>query len=120
MSGKLNLLKSITGAAAMLCALQSAQAETITVEGVYASRVDLPADVELVLIERFRGDLGQDLELDLTERLGDVYIRGEPYFDLITPYVLQGAVVEIEGNDGTVSTRPLVPDAQLRGTVRSE
>lgn len=120
MSGKLGILKGITVATAMLCALQTAQAETIAVEGVYAARADLPPDIELVLIDQFRGDLGQDLELALIERLGNVYIRGEPYFDLITPNALRSAEVQVEGNDGTVSSRPLVPDAELRGTVRSE
>ena len=95
-------------------------AETITVDGIYPARADLPADIELVLIDRFRGDLGQDLELALSDRLGSVSIRGEPYFDVITLNALQNAVVEIEGNDGTVTTRPLQPDAELRGTVRSE
>lgn len=98
----------------------TAQAETIAVEGVYAARASLPADVELVLIERFRGDLGQDMELALTQRLGNVVIRGEPYFDLITPAALRGASVRIENADGNTSTRPLTPDAQFRGTVRSE
>ena len=110
-------------AAAALTALlvsQAAQSETISVEGVYAARADLPADIELVLIGRFRGDLGQDLELALTDTLGNVIIRGEPYFDLITPNALSTAVVEIESNDGTITTRPLTPDAELRGTVRSE
>lgn len=105
---------------AMLGTAHAAQAETITVEGVYASRFDLPPDVELVLIDRFQGDLGQDLEIALTDVLGNVYIGGEPYFDLITPNALSNAVVEVESEDGSIATRPLVADAELRGTVRSE
>lgn len=115
-----NFAKTFAAAAATLCAVQAAHAETITVEGVYASRAQLPADVELVLVERFRGDLGQDLELALTDTLGNVVIRGTPYFDLITPNALRGASVEVQGNDGTISARPLVPDAELRGSLRSE
>lgn len=99
---------------------QAAQAETITVEGVYAARAELPADVELILIDRFRGRLGQDMELALTDVLGNVFIRGEPYFDLVTPRALESYTVEIEGNDGTTTTRPITPDAEFRGTVRSE
>lgn len=112
--------KGVATAVASLCAVQAAQAETITVDGVYAARAPLPADVELVLIDRFRGDLGQDMELALTDVLGNVTIRGRPYFDLITPNALRGASVEVEGNDGTVSAVALVPDAELRGTLRSE
>ncbi len=107
-----------------VCALMvsgsAAQAESIAIEGVYAARADIPADVEVILIDRFRGDLGQDTELALTDILGGVFIRGEPYFDLITPGALRKAVVEVEGQDGTVISRPLEADAQLRGTVRSE
>lgn len=106
--------------AAALGGTHMAQAETITVEGVYAARVDLPPDVELVLIDRFGGDLGQDFELALTDVLGNVYIRGEPYFELITPNALRSAEVEIEGNDGTITTRPLQADAEFRGSLRSE
>ncbi|KEO90434.1 hypothetical protein EH31_10115 [Erythrobacter longus] len=97
-----------------------AHAEAITVEGVYAARADLPPDIELVLVDRFQGDLGQDLEFALTDVLGGVIIRGEPYFDLITPNVLQTAEVTVDGNDGTVTTRPLMPDAELRGSMHSE
>lgn len=120
MFGKVRLVKGLAGAIVALCSVQAAQAETIPVEGVYAARVDLPVDMQIILIERFRGNLGQDLELALTERLGNVYIRGEPYFDLVTPNILRGVEVQVEGNDGTISTWPLTPDAELRGTVRSE
>jgi len=116
----LRFVRGLLGAVATLCVVQAVQAETISVEGVYASRAQMPADVELILIDQFRGDLGQEMELALTDALGNAYIRGEPYFDLITPNALQNAVVEIEGNEGTVVTRPLVPDAEFRGTVRSE
>lgn len=106
-----------------ICALSlahTAGAETIPVSGVYAPEGALPADIELVVVDRFRGDLGSDVELALTEALGNVVIRGEPYFELIRPRELRDAYVEVEGNDGTVTRQPLVADAELRGTVRSE
>ena len=101
-------------------AAQMASAETIPVSGVYAPEVGVPAEIELVVIDRFGGDLGSDVELALTDALGNVVIRGEPFFELIRPRDLRDAVVEVEGNDGTVHYAPLVPDAELRGTVRSE
>ncbi len=97
-----------------------AAAETIPVRGVYSGNVDLPADVELIVVEPFGGDVGQDVELALADVLGGVSIRGAPWFELITPDALINAVVEVEGNDGTVTSAPLTPDARLRGTVRSE
>lgn len=110
----------VAGLMSALGTAHVAQAETIAVDGVYSARAELPADIELLLIDRFEGDLGQDLELALTDVLGNVFIRGEPYFELITPGAMRNAVVEVEGNDGTITTRPLTPDAEFRGTVRSE
>lgn len=98
----------------------SAAAETIPVRGVYAANADIPADVELIVVERFRGDLGQDVELALTEALANTSIRGAPWFDILSPTALRSATVEVEGTDGTTIRAPLAPDAQLRGTVRSE
>lgn len=116
-SGK--VARACAGVAA-LCSAQAVIAETIPVRGVYAPRADVPADVQLIEVERFRGDLGQDVELALTDVLGSVRIRGGAWFDLVTSRALQTSVVEVEGNDGTVSTSQLAPDAVLRGTVRSE
>ena len=100
--------------AALVLGATTAHAETIPVEGVYAARANIPADVELIVIDRFGGDLGQDVELALTERLSGIIIRGEPFFELIRPRDLRNAVVEIEGEDGTIQTRPLAADAELR------
>lgn len=115
-----NALKAIAAIIAASCGLAPAHAETIPVEGVYAARVTLPPDAQRILIDRFGGDLGPDVELALSDTLGRAIIRGEPYFDLITPNALRGGLVEVEGNDGTTTHRPLVPDAELRGSVRSE
>lgn len=98
----------------------SAAAETIPVRGVYSGNVDVPADIELIVVEPFGGDVGQDVELALTDVLGGVSIRGAPWFDLISPDALINATVEVEGNAGTVTRAALAPDARLRGTVRSE
>lgn len=103
-----------------LGAAHGASAETITVEGVYSARADLPPDLELIVIDQLQGDLGQDLELALTDRLGNVIIRGEPYFNIITPSALRDAKVQVEGEDGTITSHPLAADAELRGSVRSE
>lgn len=112
----------LRGFAAGICVFgaAAAQSESIAIDGVYAARADIPAQVEVILIDRFRGDLGQDTEIALNVALGGVFIRGEPFFNLIRPGAVQKAVVEMEGQDGTVSSRLLQPDAELRGTVRSE
>ncbi len=99
---------------------QSAAAETIPVRGVYPSDADIPAETQLIVMERFGGDIGQDVELALSDVLGNISIRGEPWFDIISPGALRSATVEVEGNDGTITTAPLQADARLRGTVRSE
>ncbi len=99
---------------------QAAVAETIPVRGVYAARTTVPPNIQLILVDRMGGDLGQDLELELTDVLGRVVIREERYFDLITPRALRDAAVEVEQSDGTILYDRIVPDAELRGTVRSE
>lgn len=106
-----------------LVAVSAASAESIQVRGVYAAQADLPADVELILMERFRGDLGQDVELALTDVLGGVFIRGEPYFDLIRPGASRGSrggQVKVKGQAATTHNRSQRADADMRGTVRSE
>ena len=65
------------GCAALLAA-SSAGAETIQTRGVYASDAEIPADVQLIMMDRFGGDLGRDVELALTDVLGGVLIRSEP------------------------------------------
>ena len=107
-------------AAAALCVCAGAHAETITVRGTFAPDAAIPADTELIVIERFEGDLGQDVEFALADALAEVQIRGEPWFDVISPEALANAVVEIELEDGSTTTEPLVADAQLRGSARSE
>lgn len=97
-----------------------AHAETLRVSGIYAPGADIPADIELVVIERFEGDLGQDLEFRLSDLLGEATVGGAPWFDIISPQALSNAVVEVEREDGSVVSQPLVADAQLRATVRSE
>jgi len=95
------------GAFAALFA-HSAAAETLPVRGVYAANIDLPAGTQLIEIERFRGDIGSDVELALTD--ADFFQLGRG----------QSRTVEVEGNDGTTTSYPIEPDAILRGTVRSE
>lgn len=103
-----------------LIAGAGAQAETLRVGGIYAPGADIPPDVELIVIERFEGDVGQDVEFKIAGVLGQVRIGGAPWFDIISPEALDNATVEIETEDGSVVSEPLVADAQLRGTVRSE
>lgn len=97
-----------------------AQAETLRVSGIYAPGADIPPDIELIVIERFDGDLGQDVEFKLYEMLGDATVGGAPWFDIISPELLDTSTVEIETEDGSVVSERLLADAQLRGTVRSE
>ncbi len=123
LKAKLNLLKRASfGFVAMVVAstATTASAETIEVRGVYAPRYELPSDVQLILIESFQGDLGQDVELVLSNALSEVYIRGEPYFDLFNRETQRSSRVKVEGVDGTIQYRSQAADAILRGSVRSE
>lgn len=101
-------------------AVSGASAESLRVSGIYPPDSNFPATVELIVIEPLEGDLGQDLEFALFDTLGGVTIRREPWFEVLRPEGLDNAVVEIEAEDGTTYLEPVVADATIRGTVRSE
>lgn len=76
-------------------------AETLPVEGIYGSNIALPAEIEVIATEAFGGDMGPDVMLDLSERLGSVYIEGQPFFRIVP------------------ATTATAVDAVFRGSVRS-
>ena len=53
-------------------------------------------------VERFEGDLGQDLEFRLSELLGEAQVGGEPWFDIISPDALANAVPYLQAFGHTV------------------
>lgn len=101
----------------------TAYAETLTVEGVYGSRVILPGDIEVIATESFGGDFGPDVVLALSDELGAVYIEGQPFYRLVPAATVgstQVVVIDNSGSDPAVSIdNPNSPDAVLRGSVRS-
>jgi len=105
---------------ALAIAQSGARAETLRVSGVTAPRANIAGDMELIVMERLRGDLGSDAEFALRDALARVSIAGEPWFEILTPEALNNAVVEIESEDGSTYDQPLAADATFRGSVRSE
>ncbi|WP_226698842.1 hypothetical protein [Qipengyuania gaetbuli] len=69
--------------AALVVALPAAaNAEVLTVEGIYAARDAGAIEVEEITIERFGGEVGERLAIALTDRLEGVQIDGERYFNV--------------------------------------
>ncbi len=100
----------------------SVSAESLTVEGVYGSRVALPGDVEVIATESFGGEIGPDVVLDLSERLGRVYIEGQPFFRVVPAITRSPNVVivnQTDDNSPITLSDPNAPDAVLRGSVRT-
>lgn len=100
-----------------------AAAETMPVSGIYPANVDLPGDVEVIAVEPFGGDAGADVEIALTQMLGEVRIEGRPWFRIAPPpgYGQSGTVTILDHEGQPVSVGdPNAPDAILRGSVRSE
>ncbi|MEP3050115.1 MAG: tetratricopeptide repeat protein [Erythrobacter sp.] len=116
--------KAIGTAACMASLGASAlSAETLSVEGVYGSQVDIPSDIEVIAMENLGGTVGPDVALELSDALGSVYIEGQPYFQIV-PAALTGAsqVVLINrtesGPEQIRVDNPNAPDAVLLGRVR--
>ena len=82
-----SMLRLVTACA--LLTSTAAHAETIPVLGVYAGRDQIPPDVEVIVIDRFGGDLGHDTEIALADTLGNLVIRGEPHFRILTPTLME-------------------------------
>lgn len=57
-----------------------ALAEVLTVEGVYPARTAGAVEVEEITVERFGGDVGEQLAIAITDRLEDVRLDSQPYF----------------------------------------
>ncbi|MDY7096909.1 MAG: hypothetical protein SXU28_02100 [Pseudomonadota bacterium] len=106
---KNNALAAIRSGAIAVMAMAwtaCASAETIDVSGVYASRADLPGNVERIVTEPFGGDAGPDALIAITDRLGSAIVEGQPWFRFTSS--------SFGSNAGEV------PDAALRGSVRTE
>jgi hypothetical protein len=111
----------LCGAMAMSSSI--AMAETLPVTGMYPAQVDLPGDLDVIAIDPFGGDAGADLEIALTDVLGNINIDGQPWFRIAPPLGYgQSGTVYMEGTEGDPVTLedPNSPDALLRGSVRSE
>lgn len=68
------------GACAILAA--PVQAEVLPVSGIYAAGSDAASAVETIAVENFGGDEGAALSFAITDRLENVRIEGETYFQI--------------------------------------
>ncbi len=113
------------GLAACIVALggSAVSAETLTIEGVYGSRANVPGDIEVIAMENLGGTIGPDVAIELSDALGDVYIEGQPYFRIVPASLSSSTqVVVIDRSEGGAEQvrvdNPNAPDAVLRGRVR--
>lgn len=78
-------ITSVSGfGAACIVALtsMSAHAEVLPVSGIYAAGSDAASAVSTIAVENFGGDEGAALSFAITDRLENVRIEGEPYFQI--------------------------------------
>ncbi|MBD2842152.1 hypothetical protein [Erythrobacter rubeus] len=116
---------------AAICAVgasSTALAETLPVEGFYAARADVPAEIDILATEPFGGDWGYGLQASITDLLSQPVVADEPYFQVIPAalaqreriFVVDPATedeaeqryIEVAGSDSG-------PDAVLRGAAHS-
>jgi len=74
---------TITALTAMAGMASAAQAEVLTIEGMTPANSPEFAEIRSIAIERFGGSDGRALAFELEDRLVDVNIFGQPYFDVI-------------------------------------
>ncbi len=66
--------------ATALAMAQSAGAESLKVSGLYSSLAADTSDIKSIVVDRFQGDLGDDVSIVLTRLLSQVTIDKTPYF----------------------------------------
>ena len=98
-----------------------ALAEVLTVEGVYPARTAGAVEVEEITVERFGGDVGEQLAIAITDRLEDVRLDSQPYFT-IKSATGGGNTYHIYGAAGAAPEEPISGPvgATLRGTASGE
>ena len=102
----------------------AATAEVLTIEGIYAARDPGAIEVEEIVVERFGGEIGEQLALALTDRLEAIALDGQPYFGLRAAtgggdrVYVYGADTPAGGNSPMERAGPVT--ATLRGTASSE
>ena len=112
-------LLAIAGLA--LAGPEIALAEVLTVEGVYPARTAGAVEVEEITVERFGGDVGEQLAIAITDRLEDVRLDSQPYFT-IKSATGGGNTYHIYGAAGAAPEQALSGPvgATLRGTASGE
>ena len=101
-----------------------AAAEVLTVEGVYAARDPGAVEVEEITVERFGGQVGEQLAIALTDSLEGVRLDSEPYFTVRSGSG-GGDNIYIYGADTPASVAQAIEtagpvSATLRGTASGE
>ena len=89
-------------------------AEVLTVEGVYAARQSGAVEVREIAVERFGGDVGEELAIALADRLEAVRLDREPYFT-----ILAGQARRYGYSTGETAARDYGA-ATMRGTASGE
>lgn len=108
-----------------VCCAAPVQAETLPVEGIYGARVNVPADIETIAVERFSGDRGFALQDALTEAMQAPVFEDQPFYYLVPAalasgerviVIREGATTDGEASEVAISdTGSERPDALLAG-----
>lgn len=118
---KKKLARVLVSAVAAAGCAASLQAETLTVQGIYAATVDLPGEVETIAVDRFAGRAGPDAQIAIMQALGGVALDGSRYFRVTQagPGFLSDGFVVV-GQPATNIQGENAADAVLTGTLRGD
>lgn len=68
---------------AVLAMPSVAGAETLPVSGIFGAQADLPAAIDTIVVERFDGEGGTALALEIGDQLASAEVEGEAWFRVI-------------------------------------
>ncbi|MEL7318182.1 MAG: tetratricopeptide repeat protein [Pseudomonadota bacterium] len=114
-----NLTRIGAGLAAALALAPAAHAETLDIEAVYAANIDLPGDIETIVIDTLQGEIGPDAEIAIQVTLGSAALDGLLYYRVLRADApMTGGTVTIGDQESVRSA--IAPDAILSGVVRAD
>lgn len=116
---KLRRISSALAAAFAIVGAQTVCAETLDVKGIYAANIDLPGEIETIVIDTLQGEIGLDAEIAIQITLGSAALDGLLYYRVLRADApMTGGTVTI-GNQESVRSA-IAPDAILSGVVRAD
>jgi hypothetical protein len=100
-----------------------AQAESLTIAGIYPAGEDAPSEVREIAIDNFGGQAGERLAFAIEDNLRGARIEGEEWFTITLNSTGRDVVIIYDRREGAQGAPDIArsgPEAVLRGTASVE